>query len=118
MLDYFYIFRIFKTGLFGLFVIGVIYFVGIRITCYINDLTIADTVVDVPMTRADKPKMINNEFFTIIINFEKPDLVLTKTKLSITAGSIIPSKDKQKAPNNDINKSNLGIATANRTAKK
>lgn len=75
-------------------------------------------MVDVPITRAHKPNIINNEFFKIIKTFEIPVLVLTKTKLSITAGSTMPSNERQKAPNNDINKSNLGIATANKTKKK
>lgn len=83
-----------------------------------KDLIIADTVVDVPTTRANEPKIINNEFFTIITNFEIPDLVLTKTKLSIIAGSTMPSKDRQKAPNNDMNRSNFGIATASKTEMK
>lgn len=72
-------------------------------------------MVDVPITRANKPQITNNEFFAIIINLEIPDLVLTKTKLSIIAGSTMPSIDRQKAPNNDINKSNFGIATASKT---
>lgn len=71
--------------------------------------------IDVPITKANKPKIINNMFFTIILNLESPDLVLTKTKHSITAGSAIPSTDKHKAPSNDINKSNFGIATPNKT---
>lgn len=75
-------------------------------------------MVDVPITRANKPKIINNEFLTIIINLEIPDLVLTKTKLSIKAGSTMPSIDRQNAPNNDINKSNFGIATASKTKRK
>lgn len=80
-----------------------------------NDLIIAVIVVVVPITRANKPKTINNEFFTIIMNFEIPDFVLTKTNVSMTAGSTMPSNDRQKAPNNEINKSNFGIATANKT---
>lgn len=76
---------------------------------------IADTVVDVPMIRANKPKIMNNEFLTINMYFDIPDLVLMKTKFSIVAGNIIPSIDKQNAPNNDMNKSNFGIATANKT---
>lgn len=83
----------------------------------LNEWKIASAVVEVPITNANKPKMIDNEFFAIIMNLEIPDLVLTKTKLSITAGSAMPSTDKHKAPNNDINKSNFGIATASKTEK-
>lgn len=82
-----------------------------------NEFTIANAVVDVPITNANKPKIINNTFFRIIVNFENLDFVLTKTKISITAGSIMPSTDKHNAPNNEMNKSNFGIATANRTRK-
>lgn len=83
----------------------------------LNVLIISNAGVNDPITSANNPRIINNEFFTISLNFENPDLVLKKTRNSITAGSAIPRTDKHKAPTNDMNKSNLGIATANKTEK-
>lgn len=81
----------------------------------LNESIISNVVVDVPIMSANKLRIINNRFFKIIAYFGNPDLVLMKTKLSITVGSAMPSIDKEKAPKNDINKSNFGKATASIT---
>lgn len=38
------------------------------------------------------------------------------SRYELTAGNASPSADKQNAPNNEINNSRFGIATANKTA--
>lgn len=54
----------------------------------------------------------------IIIAFAVPVFCSFKnTQVSNNAGNANPSEDKHKAPNNDMNKSSFGIATAKRTAK-
>lgn len=85
---------------------------------FVNDSIIAKTLVVVPIIRANNPKMQIKPFFTIIIVRSVVDFPFKNTSVSIKAGNAKPSVDKQNAPNKEMNKSNFGIATANRTVKK
>lgn len=76
----------------------------------------ADKLVDVPMINPANPKTPITVFFAIIAALAVLDFCFFKnTHVSIRAGNAKPSDDKHNAPNNDMNKSNLGIATASRT---
>lgn len=82
-----------------------------------NVSIIAITLVEVPIMKPHKPKTPITIFFVIITAF--PVFVFCSfknTHVSNKAGNASPSEDKHKAPNNDMNKSSFGIATANRTA--
>lgn len=81
----------------------------------INVAIIADKLVDVPMISPAKPNTPITVFLTIITAFEQPDVSFKNTHVSIRAGNAKPSEDKQSAPNNEMNRSNFGIATASRT---
>lgn len=81
-----------------------------------NVAIIADKLVDVPIIKPAKPKRAITVFLAIIVTFAVVDFCCFRnTHVSITAGKKSPSDDKHNAPNNEINKSSFGIATANRT---
>lgn len=75
-------------------------------------------LVVVPMTNAATPNTPIKVFFTTITVLLAPVLCFKKTNVSIKAGNANPSVVKHSAPNNEINKSNLGIATASKTIKR
>lgn len=83
-----------------------------------NVSIIANKLVEVPMIKPIKPNSPISVFFAIIAAFAEPFLFFMNTHVSISAGNASPSDDRHKAPNNEINKSNLGIATANKTVNK
>lgn len=69
------------------------------------------------MMKPAKPKRPMAIFFVIITTFAVLVFCSFKnTHVSNKAGNASPSVDKHKAPNNDMNKSSFGIATASRTA--
>lgn len=49
---------------------------------------------------------------------QRPQLSGYKTHISINAGKAIPSTDKHRAPNNEMNNANRGTEIANKTVKK
>lgn len=73
-------------------------------------------LVEVPMMKPTKPKSAISRFFMIIITLAEPVVSFKKTHVSIIAGRMSPSVDKHNAPNNEINNSNFGMDTANKTA--
>lgn len=71
------------------------------------------------MTKPATPKSPIAIFFVNITAFAVLVFCSFKnTHVSNSAGNASPNEDKHKAPNSDMNKSSLGIATANRTEKK
>lgn len=78
----------------------------------------ASKLVNVPITNAINPNKMISEFLMINTAFAIPDFIFTKTSVSIKAGSASPSSDKHRAPNNEMNRPNFGIATANKTTGK
>lgn len=79
---------------------------------------IADKLVEVPIIKPAKPKIPITAFFAIIAALAAPVFSFKYTQVSISAGNASPRDDKHKAPNNEMNRSNFGIATANRTVVK
>ena len=75
-------------------------------------------LVDVPTNTAKNPKHAMNIFFMTINDRDTPHVSRQKTQVSIRAGNMRPRVDKHKAPTKDMNKSNLGIATASKTVEK
>lgn len=69
----------------------------------VNDSTIANKLVDVPMMSANKPKTPISPFFAIIIVLDMPVFTFKNTSVSIKAGNAKPSVDKHRAPNKLIN---------------
>lgn len=67
------------------------------------------------MVNPAKPTIAINRFLTIITNFEKPLKSLWNVQYSIIAGNINPNADKHNAPNNEMNNSKFGMATASKT---
>lgn len=67
------------------------------------------------MVRPAKPTIVMNKFFTIINALDEPLISLWNVQYSITAGNIKPNADKHNAPNNEINNSKFGMATASKT---
>lgn len=70
------------------------------------------------MVRPAKPIKAINTFLTIINNFFAPLISLWNVQYSIIAGNIKPNADKHNAPNNDINNSKFGMATASKTGRR
>lgn len=76
-------------------------------------------LVPLPITKPAMPKRPMAKFLTNINTFAVLVFLSFKnTQVSNSAGNASPNEDKHSAPNNDMNKSSLGIATANETAKK
>lgn len=80
-----------------------------------NESTIADKLVDVPMMKPVNPKRPIRIFFAIIAALAIPDFSFKNTHVSKIAGKKSASEVIQNTPNNEINKSSFGIATAMRT---
>lgn len=72
-------------------------------------------LIDVPMTKPAKPINAIITFLNIKINLDRPDVKCHRVQQSKNAGIVKPNIDKVKAPNSDMNRSKLGIATANKT---
>lgn len=82
-------------------------FLRFQIICLnylVNDSTIANRLVEVPMMNANKPKTPISPFFTIIIVLALPVFSFMNTSVSMRAGNARPSVDKHKAPNKLIDK--------------
>lgn len=62
--------------------------------------------------------MIITVFRMTIQTFLNPLMYFQYAHNSMMAGNARPSDDKQRAPNNEINNSKFGIATANKTTKR
>lgn len=77
----------------------------------------AKMLVDVPTNTAKNPKHAMNIFFMTINVRDTPHVSRQNTQVSIRAGNMRPRVDKHNAPTNDMNKSNLGIATASKTVR-
>lgn len=82
-----------------------------------NDSIIAKTLVPVPMMSANKPNTPINIFFAIITVRGVPVFPFKNTSVSINAGNARPSVLRHSAPNNEINRSSFGMATASKTEK-
>lgn len=76
---------------------------------------IACKLVNVPTIIASMAHTTTNVHFMISTVFGKPDIVFAKTRYSINDGSPNPNNDKHSAPINEMNRSNVGIATASKT---
>lgn len=83
-----------------------------------NESIIADKLVEVPMMNPHTPNMPRIIFFVIIAALAAPDVFFKNTHVSSNAGNARPNADRHKAPKRLMNKSNFGIATARRTARK
>lgn len=68
------------------------------------------------MMKPAKPNMPIAAFFTIIATLDAPVFPFKNTHVSRRAGNARPSDDRHNAPNNDMNRSSCGTATAKRTA--
>lgn len=53
--------------------------------------------------------------FRMTTLFQRPQLFGYKTQISINDGNAIPSTDKHKAPNNEMNNANRGTEIASKT---
>ena len=76
---------------------------------------IADKLVYVPTTNPSRPINTITPFFIIINALEHPVLVRQNTQHSMMAGKASPKNERHKAPNNEMNSSRFGMATANKT---
>lgn len=82
----------------------------------VNVWIIANKLVDVPIIKPAKPKIPIIVFFAIMAARAVLDFCSFKnTHVSIIAGNANPNEDKHSAPNSEMNKSSLGMATANKT---
>lgn len=80
-----------------------------------NEAIMSLIEVVVPTTRPTIPKTIRKRSFQNIYQ-HFPNLSGQSRQISIIAGKAMPSAERQRAPNKEMNKPNLGIATANKTA--
>lgn len=71
-----------------------------------------------PTKTAKNPKHAMNIFFMTINARDTPHVSLQNTQVSINAGKMRPRVLKHNAPTSDMNRSNLGIATASKTKRK
>lgn len=78
---------------------------------------ISDILVYVPTNSPKTPIMIITVFRMTIQTFLNPLMYFQYAHNSMMAGNASPSDDKQRAPNNEMNNSKFGIATANKTTK-
>lgn len=72
----------------------------------------------VPIIKPAKPIKTINKFFIIMNAFDAPDTSLWNVQYSTIAGKMRPRAERHNAPNNDINNSKFGIATASKTGNK
>lgn len=75
-------------------------------------------LVYVPLTRPTTAISVIIVFLVIISAFSDPLVVFQYTQVSIIAGNANPRAERHSAPNNAMNNSRLGIATASKTAKR
>lgn len=61
------------------------------------------------------PIVTITKFLSTIITFDKPFFSLWNVQYSTKAGKANPRAERQNAPNNEMNNSRFGIATANKT---
>lgn len=72
-------------------------------------------LIDVPIIRPAKPIIAITAFLKIKINLARPVVWCHRVKQSNSAGIVRPNIDSVRAPNSDMNRSKLGMATANKT---
>lgn len=82
-----------------------------------TDSTIAITLVETPITRANRSNAAIKIFLPIIKFNAAPFLLSLNTSVSNKTGKDRPSNERHKAPNKEMNKPNFGIATARTTVK-
>jgi hypothetical protein len=74
---------------------------------------ISERLMVVPMISATKLK---TKMSRSLIMRKGPGLLFHSTHISMSAGKHRPSADKHRAPNNEMNSSKCGTATASKTA--
>lgn len=80
-------------------------------------ITMSYKLLYVPMIKPAIPNNANNTFrMTTTLNGPKSFGYLTQ--ISITAGNAMPSTDRHRAPNNEMNKPSRGTEMARKTGKK
>lgn len=72
-------------------------------------------LIDVPIISPAKPIIAIIAFLKIKTNLASPDVWCHRVKQSNSAGIVRPNMERVNAPNSDMNRSKLGMATANRT---
>ncbi len=72
-------------------------------------------LIVVPIIRPAKPMIAIITFLIIKITRDAPDVEFHSVQHSRNAGSVKPNVDNVNAPINDINRSKLGTAIANKT---